>query len=104
MDRPDWQGPKISPLLAHRDFVHGFGRFAYRRKETSAAWIDEDFFAYAKQAVQFPSLQRRHFESQRSGHWIVKHDGRWMVSCQFRRLFGDGEATAVNWLRSEYRL
>lgn len=85
MDRPDWGLPKIPHLLAHRDFVRGFGRLAYRRNETSAAWVDEDFFAYAKRAVQFPTLQQRHFEGQRGGHW--------MVSCRFRRLFCDGEAT-----------
>jgi hypothetical protein len=86
VDRPDWRAPKISPLLAHRDFVRGFGRLAYRRVETSAAWVGEDFFAYAKRAVRFPALQRRHFEGQGSG--------RWMVSCRFRRLFCDGEAIA----------
>jgi hypothetical protein len=93
VDRPDWGAPRISPLLAHRDFVRGFGRLAYRRKETSAAWVDEDTFAYAKRAVQFPTLQRRHFEGQRSGRWMVKRSSRWMVSCRFRRLFCDGEAT-----------
>jgi hypothetical protein len=93
VDRPDWGAPKISPLLAHRDFVRGFGRLAYRRKETSAAWVDEDFFAYAKRAVQFPTLQQRHFEGQGSGRWMVKRSSRWMVSCRFRRLFCDGEAT-----------
>lgn len=93
VDRPDWGAPKISPLLAHRDFVRGFGRLAYRRTETSAAWVDEDFFAYAKRAVQFPTLQRRHFEGQRSGRWMVQRKSRWMVSCRFRRLFCDGEAT-----------
>jgi hypothetical protein len=85
VDRPDWRAPQISPLLAHRDFVRGFGRLAYRRNETNADWVDEDFFAYAKRAVQFPTLQRRHFEG-RGG-------SRWMVSCRFRRLFCDGEAT-----------
>lgn len=85
VDRPDWGAPKIPPLLAHRDFVRGFGRLAYRRSETSAAWVDEDFFAYAKRAVQFPTLQRRHFEGPGRS--------RWGVSCRFRRLFCDGEAT-----------
>ena len=92
VERPDWGAPKISPLLAHRDFVRGFGRLAYRPKETSAAWVDEDFFAYAKRAVQFPTLQQRHFEGQGSGRWMVKRSSRWMVSCRFRRLFCDGEA------------
>lgn len=81
---PDWQAPSISTFLASRDFVRGFGRLAYRRRETSAAWIDENVFAYARRAVRLPVLQRRHFAS----------DGaQWMVSCRFRRLFGDGEAT-----------
>jgi hypothetical protein len=72
VERPDWGAPKISPLLAHRDFVRGFGRLAYRRDEASAAWVDEDFFAYAKRAVQFPTLQRRHFEGQGGGRWMVR--------------------------------
>jgi hypothetical protein len=93
VERPDWGAPKISPLLAHRDFVRGFGRLAYRRKETSAAWVDEDFFAYAKRAVQFPTLQQRHFEGQGGGRLMVRRRSRWMVSCRFRRLFCDGEAT-----------
>jgi len=85
VNRPDWGAPTISPLLAHRDFVRGFGRLAYRRQEISAEWADEDFFAYAQRAVRFPTLQRRHFEG--------KVSGRWKVSCRFRRLFYDGEAT-----------
>jgi len=81
---PDWQAPSISNFLAGRDFVRGFGRLAYRRRETSAEWIDENVFAYARRAVRLPVLQRRHFSG----------DGaEWMVSCRFRRLFGDGEAT-----------
>jgi len=86
VDRPDWGAPRISPLVAHRDFVRGFGRLAYRRQETNAAWVDEDFFAYARRALKFPTLQRRHFAGQ--------DHSRWMVSCRFRRLFSDGEATA----------
>jgi hypothetical protein len=93
VERPDWGAPKISPLLAHRDFVRGFGRLAYRPKETSAAWVDEDFFVYAKRAVQFPTLQQRHFDGQGGGRWMVRRRSRWMVSCRFRRLFCDGEAT-----------
>jgi hypothetical protein len=86
VDRPDWGAPQISPLVAHRDFVRGFGRLAYRRQETSAAWVDEDFFAYARRALKFPTLQRRHFAGE--------DRSRWIVSCRFRRLFCDGEATA----------
>ncbi len=83
IDRPDWRAPTISALLAHRDFVRGFGRLAYRREETKAAWIDEGFFAYANRAVKFPALQQRDFEDQ---------GGRWTVDCSFRRLLSDGEA------------
>jgi len=85
VDRPDWNAPTLPALRAHRDFVRGFGRLVYRRTEANAAWIDEDFFAYAKRAVRFPTLDRRHFRSP--------HGGRWMVSCRFRRLFSDGVAT-----------
>ncbi|HJQ43365.1 MAG TPA: hypothetical protein VJ831_09790 [Jatrophihabitantaceae bacterium] len=84
--RPDWLAPEISPMLARRDFVRGFGRQAYRRQETSAAWIDEDLFVYAKRAVQLPTLARRHFADPTGS--------RWMVSCRFRRLFCDAVATA----------
>ena len=85
VDRPDWGAPRISSLVAHRDFVRGFGRLAYRRQETSAAWVDEDVFAYARRALKLPTLQRRHFSGERGS--------RWRVSCRFRRLFCDGEAT-----------
>ncbi|NMO51871.1 hypothetical protein HH310_11785 [Actinoplanes sp. TBRC 11911] len=85
VNRPDWGAPQLSRFVAHRDFVRGFGRLAYRRAETSAEWTDEAVFAYARRAVQLPSLQRRHF--------VGRNGGRWMVSCRFRRLFSDGEAT-----------
>jgi hypothetical protein len=83
VDRPDWRAPNIPGLLAHRDFVRGFGRLAYRRAETNAAWIDEDFFAYAKRAVKFPTLDKRDIEDRGK---------RWTVNCRFRRLLSDGEA------------
>jgi hypothetical protein len=85
VSRPDWGSPRISPALAHRELVRGFGRLAYRRHETSAAWVDEDFFAYAKRVLRFPTLQQRHFTGERGGLWMVR--------CQFRRLLSDGEAT-----------
>jgi len=84
ISRPDWLAPTITPFVAQRDFVRGFGRQAHRRLETSAAWTDEDFFVYGRHALRFPTLARRHF---------LDADGRrWRVSCRFRRLFGDGVA------------
>lgn len=85
VERPNWQAPQIGWMPAYNDFVRGFGRLAYRRRETDAGWTDEDFFAYAKGAVRFPTLERRHFRGP---------DGSlWMVRCRFRRLFSDGDAT-----------
>src|ERR1700679_4222072 len=56
VERPNWRAPQIFDFPARNDFVRGFGRLAYRANETSAAWVDEDFFAYAKKAVRFPTL------------------------------------------------
>ncbi|MGW4100615.1 hypothetical protein [Mycobacterium sp. NPDC004974] len=85
VDRPDWMAPTIPKLLVHRDFVRGFGRLANRREETTAAWIDEVVFAYAKQAVKFPGLRQDRVDGNRR---------RWSVNCRFRRLLCDGEAVA----------
>ncbi|MGD1173164.1 hypothetical protein ACKUVQ_07765 [Mycobacterium seoulense] len=82
-DRPDWLTPKIPQLLAHRDFVRGFGRLANRREEATPAWIDEAFFAYANRAVKFPELRQ---------HRTDGDGGKWSVHCSFRRLLSDGEA------------
>jgi hypothetical protein len=83
IDRPDWLAPTIPELLAHRDFVRGFGRLANRREEAKAAWIDEDFFAYANRAVKFPALRQ---------HRVDSDGAQWSVNCSFRRLLSDGEA------------
>ena len=83
--RPDWEGPEINAVVAYREFVRGFGRLAYRPQEANAAWIDEDYFAYARRAVRFPTLDHRHFRAS--------NGTMWMVSCRFRRLFADGRGT-----------
>ncbi|WP_158603045.1 hypothetical protein [Jiangella rhizosphaerae] len=82
--RPDWGTPTVPRLLAHREFVRGFGRVAFDRAEKNPAWIDEALYVHARHALQFPTLQVRHFTG-RAG-------GRWMVSCRFRRLLSDGGA------------
>lgn len=87
--RPNWTAPQIRSLRPYGDFLRGFGRLAYRRHETNAEWIDEDFFSYAKRAVRFPTLVRRHFH----GADYEDHDFVPMVSCRFRRLLSDGKGT-----------
>jgi hypothetical protein len=83
--RPNWAAPQIRSLRPYGDFLRGFGRLAYRRRETDADWIDEDFFAYARRALRFPTLERRHLRTP---------DGELaMVSCRFRRLLSDGNGT-----------
>lgn len=85
LDCPDWEAASLPGILAHRGFVRGFGRLAYRRNEVSPDWADEAIFAHARRAIRLPTLQRRHFQGDQSGSWIV--------NCQFRRLFCDGAAT-----------
>lgn len=75
------------------EFVHGFGRAVPRYRGVDRAWLDENVYCRANQALKFSKLSRR-------------GPGTRHTHCAFRRLLTDGEAVSrlevgIGWLPIE---